>query len=113
MKQTSRYLWLGTSFLLLFSVNGFAKQSQSTSGTSTNEPAKATSATSTVVLSGVATTARIADPNERVVFSGFVMRMADFVAVTSLSNAAEQHLRNQEMHNRETTPPTAPSQHPN
>jgi hypothetical protein len=36
--------------------------------------------TDTIVLSGVATTARIADPNEPVVFNGYVMRMSDFVA---------------------------------
>ena len=62
-----------------------------------------------VVFSGVATTARIADPNERVVFNGHVMRMADFVAAVSSSSGAIQNLRIPEKHNRETVQPTPPS----
>ena len=65
-----------------------------------------------VVFSGVATTARIADPNERVVFSGHVMRMADFVAAVSASSEAVQHLRTLEKQNREKVqqvPPLKPS----
>ncbi|HEV2352123.1 MAG TPA: hypothetical protein VG028_20005 [Terriglobia bacterium] len=63
-----------------------------------------------VVLSGVATTARIADPEERVVFSGRVMRMADFVAAVSSSNEAVRRLHNQEKHNREKDQPVRPLQ---
>jgi hypothetical protein len=63
----------------------------------------------TVVLSGIATTARIADPNERVFFSGRVMRMADYVAAVSSSTEAIQHLRNLEKHNREKDQPVQPS----
>lgn len=62
----------------------------------------------TVVLSGVVTTARIADPNERVVFNGHVMRMADFVAAVSSSNEAAQRLRTPEKRNREKDQPTPP-----
>jgi len=62
-----------------------------------------------VVLSGTATRARIADPNERVVFSGRVMRMADYVAAVSSSTEAVQRLRIQEMRNREKDQPTPPS----
>ena len=51
-----------------------------------------------------ATTARIADPNEPVVFSGRVMRMADFVAAVSSSNAVVQRLHTPEMRNHETSP---------
>jgi hypothetical protein len=67
----------------------------------------------TVVLSGTATNARIADPNERVIFSGYVMRVADFVAVISSSTAEVQHLRTPEKHNHEKDQPTAPSRPPN
>jgi hypothetical protein len=66
----------------------------------------------TVVLSGTATTARIADPNEPVLFSGRVMRMADFVAAVSSSNAAGQRPRSPEKRNREKdqlAPPSKPS----
>lgn len=62
-----------------------------------------------VVFSGVATTARIADPNERVVFSGHVMRMADFVAAVSSSSEAVQRLHTPETRNHEKAPPTPPS----
>jgi len=54
-----------------------------------------------VVLSGVATTARIADPNERIVFNGHVMRMADFVAAVSSGNEVVRHLHIQEKRNHE------------
>lgn len=62
-----------------------------------------------VVLTGTASTAHIADPNERVVFNGRVMRMADFVAAVSSSNEAIQRLRTQEMRSREKDLPTPPS----
>lgn len=62
-----------------------------------------------VVLSGVATSAHIADPNERVVFNGRVMRMADFVAAVSSSTEAVPRPRNPEKRNREKDPPTPPS----
>jgi hypothetical protein len=62
------------------------------------------------VYTGVASSARIADPNEPVVFSGRVMKMADFVAAVSSSSEAIQHLRSQEKRSRETAPPTPPSQ---
>jgi hypothetical protein len=61
-----------------------------------------------IVLSGVATTAHIADPNERIVFSGRVMRVADFVAAVSASSEAVQHLRTQEKQNREKAQPVPP-----
>jgi len=66
--------------------------------------------TSTIVLSGVASTARIADPNERVVFNGRVMRMEDFVAAVSSSSAVVQHPRNPEKHNHEKAQPVRQSQ---
>lgn len=62
-----------------------------------------------VVLSGIAKTARIADPNERVVFSGRVMRMADYVAAVSSSSEAAQRLHIPEKHNPEKDQPTPPS----
>jgi len=62
-----------------------------------------------VVLSGVAKTARIAGPNERVVLNGRVMRMADYVAAVSSSTEALQRLRTQEKHNPEKDPPVPPS----
>jgi hypothetical protein len=68
-----------------------------------------TASSDTVVLSGTATTARIADPNEPVVFSGRVMRMADYVAAVSSNNAAAQHPRTPEMRNREKVQPVPPS----
>ena len=88
--------------LLVFSAYSHAQSPQST----TADPPQAQK--NEVVLSGVATTARIADPNERVVFSGHVMRMADFVAAVSSSNEAAQHPHNLEMRNHEKEPPTPP-----
>ena len=87
-------------------------QATSTPQSSPVAPATQKSAdkgTDVVVFSGVATTARIADPNERVVFNGRVMRMADFVAAVSSSSGAIQNLRIPEKHNRETVQPTPPS----
>jgi hypothetical protein len=72
-------------------------------------PTNTRPAPDTVVLSGTATTARIADPNEPILFSGRVMRMADFVAAFSSNNAAAQHPRTPEMHNREIVQPVPPS----
>lgn len=71
-------------------------------------PAVTPEPSDTVVLSGTATTARIADPNEPVVFSGRVMRMADFVAAVSSSNAAVQRLHTPEMRNHEKVQPVPP-----
>jgi hypothetical protein len=65
---------------------------------------------STIVLSGVASTARIADPNERVVFNGRVMRMEDFVAAVSSSSAVAQHPRSPEKRNHEKAQPVRQSQ---
>lgn len=62
-----------------------------------------------VVLSGVAVTAKIANPDDKIVFNGQVMRMADFVAAVSSNTEAVQRLRNQEKHSRETAPPTPQS----
>lgn len=59
----------------------------------------------TITLSGIATTARIADPNERVLFSGHVMRMEDFVAAVSSSSAEVPRPRIPVTHNRETDQP--------
>jgi len=111
---------LGLALLIAFvpfvSVNAQQPDQSTTapSGTSVKVtvPADANSPATpanTIVLSGTASTARIADPNEPVVFTGRVMRMADYVAAMSASTAAEQHLHIQEMHNRETNPPTQPS----
>lgn len=77
-----------------------------------DEHAAATVAPDTVVLSGTAKTARIADPNEPVVFSGRVMRMADFVAAVSSSSAAAQHPHIQEMRSHETDRPAPQSSPP-
>lgn len=74
-----------------------------------SQPVMVQPASDTVVLSGTATTARIADPNEPVLFSGRVMRMADFVAAVSSNNAAAQHPRTPEMRNREKDQPVLPS----
>lgn len=71
-----------------------------------NNPLEAQKNDDVIVLSGVATTARIADPEERVVFNGRVMRMADYVAAVSSSTEAVQHLHTQEMRNREKDQPT-------
>jgi len=62
-----------------------------------------------IVMSGPATTAKIADPNSLVVFNGFVMKVADFVSMVSSGTEAVQHLRSQETQNRETERPTPPS----
>lgn len=62
-----------------------------------------------IVLSGVASTARIADPNERVVFNGRVMRMQDFVAAASASSVTEPRLHSPEKHNREKAQPVPQS----
>jgi hypothetical protein len=59
-----------------------------------------------VVMSGPATTAKIADPDTPIVFNGYVMRVADFAAMVSANSEAVQRLRNQETHNRETAQPT-------
>jgi hypothetical protein len=64
---------------------------------------------STITLSGRATTARVADPNEPVLFSGRVMRMADFVAAVSSSNGAVLHPHIPEKRSHETNPLTPPS----
>lgn len=62
-----------------------------------------------VVLEGTATTARILDPDSKIVFSGYVMRVADFAAMVSANNEAVQHLRSLEKHNHEIAPPVPPS----
>lgn len=62
-----------------------------------------------VVLSGRVTTTRIADPNTPIVFNGYVMRVADFVAVVSQGTEAEQHLRTPETQSHELVQPTPPS----
>ena len=106
-------------FLILFAVvcvgtlraQQTAPQSQQTSQSQTKESvARTGQSVDTVVFSGVATKAHIADPNERVVFNGQVMRMADFVAAVSSGNEAVQRLRNPEKQNREKDQPTPPSQ---
>jgi hypothetical protein len=84
--------------LLVFPVCSHAQ------ATSSNPP----QAQDVVVLSGVAKTAKIADPNDRVVFNGFVMRVADFVAAVSSSSEALQRLRTPETHNHESHQPTPP-----
>src|SRR5438309_1616170 len=63
----------------------------------------------TIVLSGTATTARIADPAEQVVVNGQVMKMSDFVAAVSSSTAAVQRLHTQETHTRGSDSQAAPS----
>lgn len=73
-------------------------------------PSDTASKPDTVVMSGVATSARIADPNERVVFSGRVMRMADFVAAVSSSTVEVPRPHSPEKQNREKVPPVPPSQ---
>jgi len=98
--------------LLLFC--GYAQaQEPKTEPTSPTAAQEKEAKPDTVVLSGVATTARVADPNERVVFSGRVMRMADFVAAVSSSIEEVQRLRNLEKRSRETAPPTPPSKQKN
>ena len=101
MNQLLTHTGLGTVLLLSFSAysNG-----QSTAP----NPAPGQKDDNVVVLSGIATTARIADPNERVVFNGQVMRMADFVAEVSSNNEAAQRLRNLEKQNSSSSPQVAP-----
>ncbi len=84
-------------------------QKQTDKTTDKTEVSDNANSSDTIVLSGVATTARIADPNEPVVFNGLVMRMADFVAVVSASSEAAQHPRTPEKRNREKDQPTPPS----
>ncbi|WP_263355269.1 hypothetical protein [Acidicapsa acidisoli] len=62
-----------------------------------------------VVLSGRVTTVRLADPNTPVVFNGYVMRVADFLAVVSASSEVARHLRTPETQNHETVPQVPPS----
>jgi hypothetical protein len=101
--------------LVLFAATSVVAQERQSAPPPKSDPAdRATQTTpdknaDVVVFSGVATTARVADPNERVVFNGRVMRMADFVAAVSSSSGAVQHLRTPEKHNRETERPTPPS----
>jgi hypothetical protein len=64
-----------------------------------------------VVVSGVATTAHIAGPSEPVVVNGVVMKMADFAAVVSSNIEAVQRLRSQETRSHEPDQP-APQSHP-
>ena len=99
-----RILLLG---LLAFVLPATAQQAAPPATTSTDN--KQTQKTDVVVLSGVATTARIADPNEQVVFNGRVMRMADYVAAVSSSSAAVQRLHTPVKHNREKDQPVPPS----
>jgi len=104
-----------------YSVTGVCQQGQGTAANATILGASSTvkitvpaspdehgalSPPDAVVLSGTARTARIADPNEPVLFSGRVMRMADFVAAVSSSSATGQNLHIQEMRNREKDQPT-------
>src|ERR1700730_9703545 len=64
-----------------------------------------------VISSGVATTGRVADPNERIVLNGYVVRMADFVAQVSSNTEAVQRLHTPETHSHEQVEPIPPS-HP-
>ena len=109
------------SFLLFFATvsAGFvhAQQPAELQQQKANQPAPKNSEVSpptqpkdTIVFSGVATTAHVADPNEQVVFSGRVMRMADFVAAVSSNSGAVQRLHTPEKRNRETDQPTQPPQ---
>jgi len=100
----------------LFSVPLFSQQQPPASDTAKNTHRGVVSfnrpeVPDAVVLSGIATTARIADPNELVVFSGRVMRMADFVAAVSSSSEAVQHPHIPEKRSREKdqqVPPLKP-----
>jgi hypothetical protein len=98
---------LAIASFLAFSV--YSVQSPQTPSSPANSAQSQKHDEDVVVLSGVATTARIADPNEKVVFSGQVMRMADFVAAVSSSNAAAQRLRTPETRSHEKERPTPPS----
>ena len=96
---------------LAFAAPTFAQQQPQqtqTKDSDTHSTAKA-EPQKTVILSGVATTARIADPNEPVVFNGHVMRMSDFVAAVSSSTEAVQRLRTPEKHSHEIEQPVPPS----
>ena len=97
-------LSLVTASLLVFSAYSNAQSSQSAPAI----PPQNQKNEDVVVLSGIATTARIADPNEKVVFNGHVMRMADFVAAVSSSSEVLQRLRTPEKRNRETDQPIPP-----
>ena len=97
------------AYLLASNGNAQAQAPQLPSKPSSLKPSETAEQPGIVVLSGVATSAHIADPNERVVFSGRVMRMADFVAAVSSSTEAVPHPRNPEKRNREKDPPTPPS----
>lgn len=78
-------------------------------GGAATHPSQTQKESNVVVFSGTATTAHIADPNEKVVFSGHVMRMADFVAAVSASIVTAQRPRNPEKQSREKDPPAPPS----
>ena len=101
------YLALVFLFVLLPTIKGQEQPQEPTSKTNVTSPDRPTS-TGTIVLSGVATTGRIADANERIVFNGWVMRVADFVAAVSSSNEAVLHLRTPEKHNHEKDQPAPP-----
>jgi hypothetical protein len=102
-----RLLILG---LLAVALPAFGQQQTSANTPTPQKPAPAPENNEErVVLSGIATTAHIADPNERVVFNGRVMKMADYVAAVSSSSEAVQRLRNLEKQNREKDQPTPPS----
>ena len=99
-----------TLLFVVLALSAFTASAQDRSQQSpTTNPPQVQKNEDVVVLSGVATTARIADPNERVVFSGHVMRMADFVAAVSSSSEALQRLHNQEKHTREKEQPVPQS----
>lgn len=76
---------------------------------SPNNDEKGTPTSPVVVLEGTATTARILDPDAKIVFSGYVMRVADFAAMVSANNEAVQLLRNLEKHSHEKGQPAQPS----
>ena len=106
-------LFLGLNVCAVLALSSPATAQEHSTKTQANKsevtaPADQTK-TDTIVLSGVATTARIADPNEPVVFSGYVMRMSDFVAAVSSNSEAVQHLRTPETRSREKDQPVPPS----
>jgi len=95
-----RPLIVAVTICLLGSSHAFPQDSAKGNG------AKPPASEGMVIMSGPASTAKIADPNTPIVFNGYVMRVADFAAMVSANSEAVQRLRNQETHNRETAQPT-------
>lgn len=104
-----RMAYLAAGVISLVLVPSFAAaQSGRVTPSGSDTAVQSARADQSIVLSGVATDAHIADPEDKIVFNGHVMRVGDYVAAVSASTEAVRRLRSPEKHNRESVPPTPP-----